>query len=567
MIRALISQSRGFAVFDDGSSLRFLESPDSHGEVELEEIEVAQKIAGVSDLESIECADLESLNTHLELRAVREKLLLATLVLIDSEHSDRAREISAEALDANDNEASYEWVEGVLLSAPLPPTADLAKATSLCPKLDDSLSRLLEVQPQVRKLKVAWDALPEKAFVGQSRQQALAVAVRNGVFRRLIVRPDSSEGPFLAPMDRIRAELRLEVDNAERRTRKKTKPRALKTSGKRAPEWLWKALPWQIAWRAAQWPVNSSSLAENEASRLIASSLGKPLDRPNISDVELSRLYRNWHATRHQPLTVQMIDALSRYESQSRDLLLLDHRNILRSIETDPLGLWRSRGALDPEVLVIDMMMPSLDESPKNWLAKEFLSRLEFRDAGRVIWLGYSSGEARSAHDHVELFDATELIPKGSSGPGRRRESKSSFDRLYLRFLETYSLAQVLSVHGCIICTDDQERRAATQHAVLVDPQRQRSLFLSGQLAWLITELSGGLRGDLSSGVPPVNSGWRTLQQLARNRTSELQITGHDVRVLQEQMSSAGLSENVVEIRGGEIRLNPDMSVTTPLRK
>lgn len=118
------------AAFDDGERVGFLDvrqldTPhytDEHSDA-------AHMLSEASDLETATIADLSALRTHLILRKEREELLHAALILLNADRSPSLREQAAKALSMHRDPGEWPWVEGVLMSAPLPESADALGAT------------------------------------------------------------------------------------------------------------------------------------------------------------------------------------------------------------------------------------------------------------------------------------------------------------------------------------------------------------------------------------------------------------------------------------------------------
>jgi hypothetical protein len=78
----------------------------------------------------------------MNIRQRQEELLQAAILLLDGERSDHVRASAAEHVTTSLDSDEWTWVEGVLLSAPLPAGADIAGAVRLAPQCEQFLQNL-----------------------------------------------------------------------------------------------------------------------------------------------------------------------------------------------------------------------------------------------------------------------------------------------------------------------------------------------------------------------------------------------------------------------------------------
>ncbi len=192
MISALISQSRGLAVLDDGKILAVLADEDAQPRT-VTEPEASLLLRGTHDLEALSLPGLSDLRAALHERCLREEALHAVLLLIDGQSSIALRATAAasvEHLISADPSAHpvVRWVEGVLMSVPAPPEVDFVGARALLRDRDVAalIRRVEAYQPRIRALFAAFGSVCRKLGVA-ARSALRRRAVEEGWFRALVL--------------------------------------------------------------------------------------------------------------------------------------------------------------------------------------------------------------------------------------------------------------------------------------------------------------------------------------------------------------------------------------------
>lgn len=188
MISALVSQSRGLAVFDDGETTAALLGVESEPRV-LPESELSRLLRGAQDVEAMALPGLPELRAVLRERHLREQVLHALLLVIDGQ-SSKALRVTAGATLARlaVPEATARWAECILMSVPAPAEADLAGAGEFLG--DDPLAavirRVESYQSRIRSVFAAFVSVCRK--LGSSTESPLRRrAIEQGWFRALVL--------------------------------------------------------------------------------------------------------------------------------------------------------------------------------------------------------------------------------------------------------------------------------------------------------------------------------------------------------------------------------------------
>jgi hypothetical protein len=198
-VDAVLSGHAGVALLLDGDKLSSLHFEDSDEALPRSPGEVHLLFAGAQDLEFLENVGLEEVRGHLDLAGTRVDALHLALNLLDSELSHETRRCTAEDLEellADDRIGR--WVESVLFAHPLPRSADPVGARSACTgrteRTRELLGKLESLQPVIVEVQQAWEAIPARLFAtDEDRKHAISVAVKEGLFRDLVVKRAAGE--------------------------------------------------------------------------------------------------------------------------------------------------------------------------------------------------------------------------------------------------------------------------------------------------------------------------------------------------------------------------------------
>ena len=146
-----------------------------------------------TDLQFVEDVEVPEVARQLEIATAKADALHLALILLDPQLTpDTRRDAAEELTELLATEGVLEYVEGVLYAHPLPGAADLPGALSCCTGRSEParqlLLRLQSLQGEISEVYEAWERIPDGVFgTDQDRAYALAVAVRGGIFRNLVV--------------------------------------------------------------------------------------------------------------------------------------------------------------------------------------------------------------------------------------------------------------------------------------------------------------------------------------------------------------------------------------------
>ena len=188
MISALVSQSRGLAVFDDGEKTAALLEVESEPRA-LPESELARLLRGAQDVEALTLPGLPELRAALRERHLRERVLHAILLVLDGQSSAALRTTAGATLaQLAAPEATARWVECVLMSVPAPAEADFAGAREFLrdDRFDTLIRRVESYQSRIRSVFAAFASVCRK--LGSSSMSPLRRrAIEQGWFRALVL--------------------------------------------------------------------------------------------------------------------------------------------------------------------------------------------------------------------------------------------------------------------------------------------------------------------------------------------------------------------------------------------
>lgn len=192
-MNALISGRAGVAIVVDGDRLASLSLDPDAQPTSCSPRDIRFLLGDARDLFVVENANVEEIRKHLVVARDRDDALQLALFALDAELSDETRMESALALEGMLSlEGVRPFVEGVLLSHPVPPSADLEGAERLARRANaDEVARLYgeisRLQSRVRAVWRAWESLPPSLFGDEEeRSRVRAGFVREGVFGALV---------------------------------------------------------------------------------------------------------------------------------------------------------------------------------------------------------------------------------------------------------------------------------------------------------------------------------------------------------------------------------------------
>lgn len=188
MISALVSQSKGLAVFDDGKRAAALLDAESEPLV-LTEQELSRLLRGAHDIEALVLPGLPELRVVLHELRLREQVLHATLLLIDGQSSMSLRTTAgATLIRLATPDKIVRWLECVLMSVPAPVEADFATAGAVpCDeRIKALLHRVESHQSRIRSVFASFVAVCRKRGEGYS-SPVRRRAVGEGWFRALVL--------------------------------------------------------------------------------------------------------------------------------------------------------------------------------------------------------------------------------------------------------------------------------------------------------------------------------------------------------------------------------------------
>lgn len=192
-MNAVISGQAGVAVLVDGPRLASIHAGGDGDVVGRRPEEVRFLLGDARDLEFVEDIEPGEVSRRLEIATSRYDALHLALILLDETLSPETRRCAAEELEELlENPEVGSFPEHVLHAHPLPRGADPAGAAEACthrtPRARSLLQQLVSLQPVVHEIYGAWDSIPTEVFgAEQDRAHALATAVREGLFRDLVV--------------------------------------------------------------------------------------------------------------------------------------------------------------------------------------------------------------------------------------------------------------------------------------------------------------------------------------------------------------------------------------------
>jgi hypothetical protein len=195
MMNAVISGRSAVALLLDGDRLASIHADAIDQPVPRQPADLPFLFGDGYDLQFLENVTSQDVAHHLKLARDSDEALHLALIVLDSELSEEVRQEAAAALDELliDVHVS-QYLRSVLYAQPLPDSADLRGAFDCCKRgsaklVQDLFIALHQLQPQIRSVRLAWDAIPKTTFGSKkTRAQCYAVAIREGIFRDLVIK-------------------------------------------------------------------------------------------------------------------------------------------------------------------------------------------------------------------------------------------------------------------------------------------------------------------------------------------------------------------------------------------
>jgi tetratricopeptide (TPR) repeat protein len=203
-MQAFVSGQAGVVLLVDGERLASLHADRPDKMVSRSRRDIPFLFRDVTDLEVFEGMDVPKATARLELATAQADGLQLALLLLDPQlPADLRQEAAAELTGLLATPEVTDWIESVLYSQPVPGDGDLAGALGLCRDaglVRDLLLRLQAHQDATAAVSRAWDQIPLRVFgSSDERSGALAVAVREGLFRDLVL-----SGPEHSSLEQFR---------------------------------------------------------------------------------------------------------------------------------------------------------------------------------------------------------------------------------------------------------------------------------------------------------------------------------------------------------------------------
>lgn len=195
-MQAVLSGRAGVALLlGEGDELSSLHAGRTDEVVLRQEREIPYLFGDATDFDFLEDVNLEEVAEQLGAATAKAEALHLALILLDPQLTPDTRRSAAEDLaELLKIRGVLEHVEGVLYAHPLPAEGDLTGALSCCPGSSEPvrqlLFRLASSQGRIAEAFQSWERIPDRVFGSvEDRANALAIAVKEGLFRDLALTP------------------------------------------------------------------------------------------------------------------------------------------------------------------------------------------------------------------------------------------------------------------------------------------------------------------------------------------------------------------------------------------
>ena len=191
-MQAVLSGRAGVALWKDGDTWNSIHYDQIDQLVPRDPEEIELLFRGADDLDWIEVNSADEVRDRLADAVDSTEALNLVLYLCDDRLT--AETLSAAAQELEELIVHPEIVaalEQVLFAAPLPPSSNLDPGLAACIATDSNatvtfLERLLDLQPAVETVRMAWHAIPPERFDENDRRYTESICVRYGLFRDLV---------------------------------------------------------------------------------------------------------------------------------------------------------------------------------------------------------------------------------------------------------------------------------------------------------------------------------------------------------------------------------------------
>lgn len=196
-MNAIVSGRAGMALVVAEDAL-FSIHRDRPGErIERREEDLHLLLDGIDDLQFLEDVGVREVKRFLDLATAQAEALHLALIALDSSLSIGTRsQATADLEKLLEIEGVGEHLEKVFYAHPLPASADLAGARASAadrPAVAAFLYALEALQPVIAQVHAAWEEIPTSIFGEEDRNRVLNLAVRDGLFRNLVVNRQRGE--------------------------------------------------------------------------------------------------------------------------------------------------------------------------------------------------------------------------------------------------------------------------------------------------------------------------------------------------------------------------------------
>jgi hypothetical protein len=548
MIPALISQSKGMAIFDDGKRIACLDIAGLD-EPSYDVNRHLLRFQGACDVEPIEVEDVEALSTHLQMRKEREEMLQALVVLIDGAYSKEFRSLAAKTLESRRQADHWSWLEGVLLSCAPPEGADFAGAESLLPERQAIFRRVISNADLSHMLRVAWQALPSTLFAPEeSKEELYATVVRSGMASHLALAESSAaEGPFAQALACHRFAMRSHLDEVTASGNSLVARPGV--PGDKWFDWIWTARPWQMAFLASEWPSIESKHARDVAHSVFLAA--ERIFGALSNDAEVHRLLSAWDSKKNAANVSKIVKLLQqfRFADEIEKLHQGDFMHGFDSLEDSQHTASVAKSGASSTFELGPLCTFGLANAPRSYFAHEAAH------TGTPSELLARLCECSA----ISRIDSTKELVLGDVGSWPLTEGE------IVQAIGVNKLEQVFSIGGAAINAPiDVDRWHSsdwTNESLVVNLTSSRVVRLKNLPSLLVGVLGNRLTKDMDSGLPKQYWGWQDANKI--QSTTELKhVYVFDlVTSVRNELAAAGLSSTILETDENRVRLNPDLAV------
>jgi tetratricopeptide (TPR) repeat protein len=191
-MNALLSGQAGIAILVHGDTLSVVQADSPETEREFPHSALGCLLAGATDVLSLQAVSRDELVRRLGLAWRSDRAMQLALLLLDGAEDCETRHLASDCLDDLLREPEVcIHVTNRLYAAPLPETADLNGALTAA-RLSETVTGLLKdldtAQPQIRRLREAWDNVPLESFESDSARHAFEqTLVASGAFNAFVM--------------------------------------------------------------------------------------------------------------------------------------------------------------------------------------------------------------------------------------------------------------------------------------------------------------------------------------------------------------------------------------------